>query len=98
MQDQGQGWVSGAIITAAIAGIGIYLFSNSNSDKASDAAGTATSRGRSALAALESSEVGKRGGRILQLALTNTANQGLEQVKAVLKDAIRQLDQLVDEL
>jgi hypothetical protein len=96
MDNQGQGWLSGAIITAAIAAVGIYLFSNS--DKASDAAGTATSTGRSALAALESSEVGKRGGRILQLALTNTANQGLEQVKAVLKDAIRQLDQLVDEL
>jgi hypothetical protein len=96
MQDQGQGWVSGAIITAAIAGIGIYLFSNS--DKASDAAGTATSRGRSAFAALESSEVGQRGGRILQLALTNTSSHALEQVKALLKDGVRQLDQLVDEL
>jgi len=96
MDNQGQGWLSGAIITAAIAAVGIYLFSNSN--ESSDAADAASAAGHSALAALGSSEFGQRGGRILQLTLTNTANQGLEQVKAVLKDAIRQLDQLVDEL
>ena len=93
MDNQGQGWLSGAIITATIAAAGIYFFSNSN-----ESSNAASSTGRSALAALGSSEFGQRGGRILQLALTNTANQSLEQVKAMLKDAIRQLDQLVDEL
>ncbi len=96
MEDQGQGWLRGAIIAAAIAAAGIYLVSNSN--KSSDTADSATSAGHSALAALGSSEFGKRGGRILQLALTNTSDHALEQVKALLKDAVRQLDQLVDEL
>ncbi len=96
MDDKGQGWLRGAIIAAAIAAAGIYF--SSRSDAQDDAAGAVASTGRTALDALGSSEVGKRGGRIVELLLGNTTDQAMDQVKSVLKDVIRQLDQLVDEL
>ncbi len=97
MDDQGQGWLRGAIIAAAIAAASVYFISRSDTPQDSTADAVA-STGRSALDALGSTEVGKRGGRIAGLLLGNVSDQAIEQVKAVLKDAIRQLDQLVDEL
>ena len=96
MENQGQGWLRGAIIAAAVAAAGVYFASRG--DGQDDAAGAVASTGRSTLDALGSSEVGKRGGRVIELLLGNTSDQAMGQVKAVLKDAIRRLDQLVDEL
>ncbi len=96
MENQGQGWLRGAIIAAAVAAAGVYFVSKGDAQEG--AAGAATSTGRSTLDAFGSSEVGKRGSRIVEILLGNTADQAMDQVKAVLKNAIRQLDHLVDEL
>jgi len=98
MEEQGQGWLRGAIIAAAVAAVGIYIVSHGDEAGQDDAAGSITSTGRGAPAALGSSEVGKRGGRIVEALLGNVNDQALDQVRSVLKDAIRQLDQIVDEL
>ncbi len=98
MEEQGQGWLRGAIIAAAVAAAGIYIVSRGDKAEQDDAADSITSTGRAALAALGSSEVGKRGGRIVEALLGNIDDQALDQVKSVLKDAIQQLDQIVDEL
>jgi hypothetical protein len=100
MDNQGQGWLRGAIIAAAVAAAGVYLISRSDKpgDNASDAVSAAASTGRKALDTAGSSELAKRGSRIAELVLGNVSNQALNQAKALLKDAVAQLDDLVDQL
>lgn len=100
MELQKQGWLRGAIIAAAIAAVGVFLVGRRSSaqSNAGDAADAVASTGQAALDTVGSSEIGQRVGRIAELMLGNVSDQALAQVKGVLKDAVAQLDHLVDQL
>ncbi len=95
---QGQGWLRGAIILGAAIATSVYALSRSGAKPVADAANETAGAVGGAVQGIASNPIARSGGRLAEAMVGNVADAALDGVKGVLKDILRQLDALVDQL
>ena len=95
---QGQGWLRGAIILGAAIATSIYALSRSGNKPVAGAANTTAGAVGGAVQGIASSPIARSGGRLAEQLVGNVADSALDGVKGALKDILRQLNELVDQI